>query len=492
MDPKNENTKKSEEKDIKKENPIASGMGGGDDFLSKLGLDLGDFEGAVTDFIAEQPTTDTDETVQSEKDGTLGFKIDDELDSAIDEEAKMFLADKHFRAGEFYEALIPALELNIRVKQGRTKRDDVLVKRQDEILFESNYQMGKKYITQAEKASGEIKVHYKIMALMHLYVAIDQRYQKGQEVKRKDITTILKTLIAGTRVGQFYMKTGPFSKIGIPAPEDNGTKAEFWSYMGTAETDKVAKELYMLLAYNYDLSYFRYQIRLANYYAEQNRVREGIRYIQIPIPFIEEDGIVFIANLKRKSPAEFDLFVNKSFKNDIKRLNDLVEKKNDFLLLETITDWRRRINNMKSDAPYGDSTVRLEYLKAFSRIVHDITKTDPNHFTNSLLSDYKNNILTNKLPLVQEFIFTHLYFSLELNDKTKGGVNIYDVDSVNFTALCYAVDECYRYHSNPEAAKKANISIDTLNMTFSKSLKKFETSLNSKGFKLIKEPKLVP
>ena len=492
MDSKNINDQNPEEESKKaneKTPPSADPLGGGD-FLSQLGLDLGEFEGAVGDFITEQPTSGT-ESIES-VDGKIELKIDEELDSQIDEEAKMFLADKHFRAGEFYEALIPALELNIRVRQGRAKRDDVLVKRQDEILFESNFQVGTRHLGFAAKSGGQLKTHHRIMALLHLYAAIDQRFLPGQEEKRRKITSILRTLIAGSRVGQFYMKVGTFSKLGIPGPEDSGTKAEIWSYLGLKETESVAKELYMLLAYNYDLSYYRYQISLAKYYLDVNRVREGTRYIQIPLPLTEEEGMQFLVELKKKSPKEFDIFVERSFKNDFKRLNTLVEKKQMFQLTETINDWRRRLNNMKSDVAYGNSTVRLEYLHGFAKLFNDILTENPNHFTDSLLTQYQSSVLTNKLPLIQDFVYFQLYFALEINEKTKNGVNIYDVNADAFTTLSYAVDEAYRYHSDPETAKKHNISKESVNLQVSKAYKAFESSLNAKGIKLSKEVKLVP
>lgn len=483
--PKKDNPKdESEQKPSTPQNPL------GDDFLS--GLDLGEFEGVVGDFIAEQPTAAAAEEAIQSKDGKIELTIDEELDSQIDEEAKMFLADKHFRAGEYYEALIPALELNIRVRQGRSKRDDVLVKRQDEILFESNYQVGMRNLAQAAKVSGVLKNNFRILALLHLYVAIDQRSLPEQNEKRRKIKEVLRGLIAGSRVGQFYMKTGMFSKLAIPGPDDTGTKAEIWSYLGEKETEKVAKELYQLLAYNYDLSYYRYQISLAKYYVGVNRTREGTRYIQIPIPLTEEEGMSFLADLRKKDQKEYELFVERSLKNDFKRLHKLSEEKDYFNLTELINDWRRRINNMKTDVPYGTTTLRLEYLNRFVKLFDDILASNPNQFTDDLLVLYKNSSLTNKFPIIQEFVFFHLYFSFEMNDKTKGGVNIYDINADAFTSLIYAVDEVYHYHSDPEAAKKNKISVENLTLQVTKAMKSFETSLSAKGIKLVRPVKLIP
>lgn len=487
MEPNQENKKPQDSEEKEKKVTPPAGSGGGADFLSDFAADMGDFlEGAVEGIITDQPSTGDDNI--SSVGGKIELKIDEDLDSAIDEESKMFLADKHFRANEYYEALIPALELNIRVRQGRSKRDDVLVKRQDEIIFESNYQLGKKALAESLKAKGLMSTHYRLMALLHLYGAIDQRFQAGQETKRKELTVLLRSLISGTRLGQFFMKTGMFSKLPIPAPEDNGSKAEFWSYLGLKEPEILAKEMYMLMAYSYDLSYFRYQVRLAQYYVDNNKIREGIRYIQISLAGIEEDGVTFLQALKKKSPTEFDSFLDRGIANDTKKLKDILDSKGLNSMFELANDWRRRINNMKSDVPYKTSTFRIEYLKAISQLIEQAVTANPTAAIDSLIDEYKRTILTNKTPIIQDFVFVKLYFNLEINDKSKTGMNVYEIDTEGFTDLIYAVEDYIKYEAYPDGRAKS-LSIDTIKASVTKHVQKFDASLKRNGLKLSKEPR---
>lgn len=489
-DLKDEENKKDKLPDSQANQPLKNDSN--DDFLSSLGLDIGEFAEGIGDFISDQPqVSEVDERGANirQTDSGIELTIDEELDSQIDEEAKMFLADKHFRANEFYEALIPALELNIRVRQGRSKRDDVLVKRQDEILFESNFQLGKQHLASTKKTSGEMALHHRLMALMHLYGAIDQSFQIGQEAKRKEIGLLWKDLIYGYRFGQYYMKSGLFSKITVPGPEDNSSKAEFWSFLGVNENEKLAKEMYMLMAYSYDLSYYRYQVRLANHYLENNRIREGTKYIQLSIPQIEDDGMKFLQTLQKKNQSEFDLFVNKEFTRDIKKLTTFESEKNYKKLFDYMNEWRFRLTGMTADAPYKTSTVRLEYLKAFQRLIDEMMRVNPNIFVDQTLAEYKSSNLANKVPFVQEFVYAQLFYSLEMNEKAKTGMNVFDIDTEGFMALVYATEDFFRWETYPTLRDKNN-SVDSIKNTIRKSFGKLQSSLQSKGYKLVKEPRL--
>ncbi|MCK6601176.1 MAG: hypothetical protein L6Q77_05075 [Bacteroidetes bacterium] len=482
----NDENKKEQKPEI---NPVpATPAGQNDDFLSQLGLDIGEFAEGLGDFISDQPAAGDDRGAGVRETASgIELSIDEELDQQIDEEAKMFLADKHFRANEYYEALIPALELNIRVRQGRSKRDDVLVKRQDEILFESNYQLGKSHLASSKKVGGDMKMHHKLMALMHLYGAIDQSYQAGQETKRKEIGQNWKELIYGFRFGQYYIKSGPMSKMTVPGPEDNSSKAEFWSYLGQNEKEKLAKEMYMLMAYSYDLSYYRYQVRLANYYVETDRIREGCRYIQLPIPQIEDDGMMFLQVLQKKNQTEFDLFVNKEFTKDIKKLTGFEAEKNYKRLFDYMNEWRFRLTSMTHDAPYKNSTVRLEYLKAFQRLIEEMLRVSPTIFIDQTMNEYKSSNLTNKFPFIQEFVYAQLFYSLEMNDKAKSGMNVFDIDTEGFMALVYAVEDFFRFETS---SKQGAGNPEEIKTTIRKALGRIQTSLQTKGYKLSKEPKL--
>lgn len=481
----------SDENDKKKQDPNqpAPQEGFGDDFLSQLGLDIGEISGAVEEIITDQPQVAEGPAGVRETAGGIELTIDEELDSQIDEEAKMFLADKHFRANEFYEALIPALELNIRVRQGRSKRDDVLVKRQNEIIFESNYQLGKYHLVQASKTSGDIATHHRLMGLMHLYGAIDQSFQPGQEAKRKEIGQYWKQLIYGYRFGQYYIKYGMFSTLTIPGPEDNSSKAEFWSYLGAAEADKLAKEMYMLMAYSYDLSYYRYQVRLATYYVETNRSKEGCRYIQVPLPAVEDDGIAFLQTLLKKDPAQFDAFVSKEFQKDVKRLTTLAEAGDHRKLHDIMSDWRFRLSSMTIDVPYKNSTVRLEYLKAFQKLMDEMQKSNPTILIDQYMSDYKRVPFANKVPVIQEFVYIAIFYSLEMNEKAKTGFNVFEIDAEAFIAVVYSVAEYFRILSNDKDPQKQS-ALETQKAVVKKTFSRFQSSLQSKGYTVSREPRL--
>jgi len=271
-----------------------------------LGLDL---EGVLGDILADEKAvatvfnTDTEDLLRIDGDRIV-LEIDEELEQGIDEEAKMFEVEQHYRNKDYFKALAVALALNIRFKQGVGKRSDAIVRRQDEILFECNYRIGYDHLEKAKMTKGDEQVEHKLSAIMHFYNALDQQVLPGQEKLRQDMKAVIDKLIEREGGGgPAYIKAGLFKKIKVPAPEDKAQKSFYWKEKALQEVNLTRKEFYWLMTFASDINYYPSQIALANFYLEVNRLDEACRYIKVPLPLVENDGVDFLLTLRKKDAA---------------------------------------------------------------------------------------------------------------------------------------------------------------------------------------------
>ncbi|PIO48198.1 MAG: hypothetical protein CMR00_06270 [[Chlorobium] sp. 445] len=284
--------------------------GGGDNVL---GLDL---ESVLGDILADEKAaaaifnTNTEDLLRIDGDKII-LEIDEELEQGIDEEAKMFEVEQHYRNKDYFKALAVALALNIRFKQGVGKRSDAIVRRQDEILFDCNYRIAYDYLEKVKVTKGDEQVDNKLSAVMHLYNALDQQPLPGQEKLRQDMKAVIDKLIERDGIGgPAYIKAGLFKKVKVPAPEDKAQKSFYWKEKAMREVNVTRKEFYWLMTFASDINYYPYQIALANFYIEVGRLDEACRYIKVPLPLVENDGVDFLLALHKKDPAYADKFID--------------------------------------------------------------------------------------------------------------------------------------------------------------------------------------
>ncbi len=427
-----------------------------------LGLDL---EGVLGDILADEKAvatvfnTDTEDLLRIDGDRIV-LEIDEELEQGIDEEAKMFEVEQHYRNKDYFKALAVALALNIRFKQGVGKRSDAIVRRQDEILFECNYRIGYDHLEKAKMTKGDEQVEHKLSAIMHFYNALDQQVLPGQEKLRQDMKAVIDKLIEREGVGgPAYIKAGLFKKIKVPAPEDKAQKSFYWKEKALQEVDLTRKEFYWLMTFASDINYYPYQIALANFYLEVNRLDEACRYIKVPLPLVENDGVDFLLTLRKKDAAYAEKFMERRFKSDTAQLRSRyqtpdkkelsakdeaerikLENQRFKKFIDTIDLWQKRMDAMKADVPFRNSTLRIEYTKAFAEILQEANKVRPDLIVRDFIERYRStDVRSTQNPNILNFIDFSFRYAITPDEKSSTGLVVEGEAEAQLDVLSKAV-----------------------------------------------------
>ncbi len=452
-----------------------------------LGLDL---EGILGDIISEDSETSAFSTEQDDfilrVDGDkIVLKVDDELEKGLDEEAKMFEVEKFFRNKEYFKALTVALALNIRFKQGVGRRSDAIVKRQDEVIFQSNYMIAYDYLAKMKTTKGDDRVENQLLAIMHLYAALDQQPLAGQEKVRAEMKSVIEKMIERERAGgQAYIKAGFFKKINVPSPEDKAQKSLYWKDRTASESDPLKKEFYLLMTFASDLTYYPYQIALANFYVDTNRLDEACRYIQIPLPLIKEEGLDFLLKLKQKNSDYAENFIERRVVSDITQLRNKLDNPDAKEMsesdpgakkrmagmrfrkfLEIWTMWQKQLDAMTKDILFKTSTLRLEYLKAFIDLFNYACKHYPNAILEDYIARYKaTDVRGVQNPNILTYIDFVFRYSIVPNDKSVSGLAVEGEAEEMLESLCRSLVEYFNIQiglSNKEqGAAKTKVDLD--------------------------------
>ncbi len=437
--------------------------GGGDNVL---GLDL---ESVLGDILADEKAaaaifnTNTEDLLRIDGDKIV-LEIDEELEQGIDEEAKMFEVEQHYRNKDYFKALAVALALNIRFKQGVGKRSDAIVRRQDEILFDCNYRIAYDYLEKVKVTKGDEQVEHKLSAIMHLYNALDQQPLPGQEKLRQDMKAVIDKLIERDGIGgPAYIKAGLFKKVKVPAPEDKAQKSFYWKEKAMREVNVTRKEFYWLMTFASDINYYPYQIALANFYIEVGRLDEACRYIKVPLPLVENDGVDFLLALRKKDPAYADKFMERRFKNDMKQLRARYETpdkkelsaKDEYeraklenqrfkKFIDTIDLWQKRMDAMKADVPFKNSTLRIEYTKAFAEILQEANKVRPDLIVRDFIERYRStDVRSVQNPNILNFIDFSFRYAVTPDEKSITGLVVEGEAEAKLDTLSKAVLEYF-------------------------------------------------
>ncbi len=437
--------------------------GGGDNVL---GLDL---ESVLGDILADEKAaaaifnTNTEDLLRIDGDKIV-LEIDEELEQGIDEEAKMFEVEQHYRNKDYFKALAVALALNIRFKQGVGKRSDAIVRRQDEILFDCNYRIAYDYLEKVKVTKGDEQVEHKLSAIMHLYNALDQQPLPGQEKLRQDMKAVIDKLIERDGIGgPAYIKAGLFKKVKVPAPEDKAQKSFYWKEKAMREVNVTRKEFYWLMTFASDINYYPYQIALANFYIEVGRLDEACRYIKVPLPLVENDGVDFLLTLRKKDPAYADKFMERRFKNDMKQLRARYETpdkkelsaKDEYeraklenqrfkKFIDTIDLWQKRMDAMKADVPFKNSTLRIEYTKAFAEILQEANKVRPDLVVRDFIERYRStDVRSVQNPNILNFIDFSFRYAVTPDEKSITGLVVEGEAEAKLDTLSKAVLEYF-------------------------------------------------
>lgn len=437
--------------------------GGGDNVL---GLDL---ESVLGDILADEKAaaaifnTNTEDLLRIDGDKII-LEIDEELEQGIDEEAKMFEVEQHYRNKDYFKALAVALALNIRFKQGVGKRSDAIVRRQDEILFDCNYRIAYDYLEKVKVTKGDEQVDNKLSAVMHLYNALDQQPLPGQEKLRQDMKAVIDKLIERDGIGgPAYIKAGLFKKVKVPAPEDKAQKSFYWKEKAMREVNVTRKEFYWLMTFASDINYYPYQIALANFYIEVGRLDEACRYIKVPLPLVENDGVDFLLALHKKDPAYADKFIERRFKSDMKQLRSRYETpdkkelsaKDEYeraklenqrfkKFIDTIDLWQKRMDAMKADVPFKNSTLRIEYTKAFAEILQEANKVRPDLIVRDFIERYRStDVRSVQNPNILNFIDFSFRYAITPDEKSITGLVVEGEAEAKLDTLSKAVLEYF-------------------------------------------------
>jgi hypothetical protein len=475
---------------------------------SLLGLDL---EGVLGDILSDSEAmsdafTEADDSILRIDGDKIVLEIDEELEQSIDEEAKMFEVEQHYRNKDYFKALTVALALNIRFKQGVGRRSDAIVKRQDEILFDCNYRIGYNHLEAVKTSKGDDQVENKLSAVMHFYTALDQQALKGQEEVRQKVKAAIDSLTEKEGVtGPAYVKAGLFKKIKVPSPEDKAQKSFYWKERAMKETDLVRKEFYWLMTFSSDLNYYPYQIALANFYIEVGRLDEACRYIKVPLPLVENDGLDFLLTLRKKDASYAEKFMERRFKSDTKQLRTRFEQpdKKEVMekdemkkaqmenlrfrkFLEAIDLWQKRMDSMKGDVPFRQTSLRVEYTKAFAELIAEANKVRPDVVVRDYIERYRStDVRSTQNPNILNFIDFSFRYSVVPDEKSITGLSVEGDAEAALTNLTKSVLDYFNTEigisSKSIAEVKHKVNQDTESLT---------KAMKALGYKFTKIPTL--
>jgi hypothetical protein len=410
-----------------------------------LGLDLDSILGDVlsNEQQAASVFSTSDEGLLRIDGDKIVLEIDEELEQGIDEEAKMFQANEFYKNKDWFNALVVALALNIRFKQGVGKRSDAIVRRQDEILFECNYHIAAEHLNKVKETKGDEQLENKLAAIMHFYTALDQTPLKGQEQYRDKAKQVIDSMVTRDRAGgQAYIKAGFFKKIEVPSLEDKAQKAFYWKDRAANEKDPVRKEFYLLMTFASDIGYFPYQLALANFYLEAGRLDEACRYIKVALPLIKDEGVDFLNAVRKKDSAYCDRFIERRLKSDVRQLRNRLEqpdpkeanekdearkaqmaKQRIRKFLETVDLWEKQIEGMKADVPFKDTTLRVAYMNALVDLMEEVSKRMPGVIIQDYIDRYKTTeVRSTQNPNILNFIDFSFKNSIVPDTKTVQGL----------------------------------------------------------------------
>ncbi|NTV45407.1 MAG: hypothetical protein HGB11_02510 [Chlorobiales bacterium] len=452
-----------------------------------LGLDLEQMLGDILtdESSANNFTTDQQDFMRIDGDKIV-LSVDEELERGLDEEAKMFEVEKNFRDKQYFKAITVALALNIRFKQGVGRRSDAIVRRQDDIIFQSNYLIAYDYLEKVKQTKGDERIENQLAAIMHLYAALDQQPLAGQDKRRLEMKSVIEKMISRDRAGgQAYIKAGFFKKINVPAPEDKASKSLYWKDKAATEKDAIKKEFYLLMTFASDLTYYPYQIALANFYIEVDRLDEACRYIQIPLPLIKEEGLDFLLKLKQKDSKYADSFIERRFISDVSLLQARLDQPDDKELnepdpdkqeqmakirfrkfIETLGLWQKQLDAMKADVKHKSSSLRIQYTTAFAELVKYSAQVRPNGVLDEFLSKYKaTDVRSIQNPNIVSYIDFAFRYSIKPDEKSSTGLAVEGEAEERFENLCKSVVDYFNIEigigGKDSRTAVTNVNLDT-------------------------------
>ncbi|MFN3394970.1 MAG: hypothetical protein ACK424_10475, partial [Candidatus Thermochlorobacter sp.] len=130
------------------------------------------------------------------------------------------------------------------------------------------------------------------------------------------------------------------------------------------------------------------------------------------LPLVENDGVDFLLALRKKDPEYADKFIERRFKSDMKQLRARYETpdkkelsaKDEYeraklenqrfkKFIDTMDLWQKRMDAMKADVPFKNSTLRIEYTKAFAEILQEANKVRPDLVVRDFIERYRSTVV---------------------------------------------------------------------------------------------------
>jgi hypothetical protein len=473
-----------------------------------LGLDLDSILGDVlsNEKQASSVFSTSDEGLLRIDGDKIVLEIDEELEQGIDEEAKMFQANEFYKNKDWFNALVVALALNIRFKQGVGKRSDAIVRRQDEILFECNYHIAADHLNKVKDTKGDEQLENKLASIMHFYTALDQTPLKGQEQYREKAKQVIDSMVTRDRAGaQAYIKAGFFKKIDVPSIEDKAQKAFYWKDRAANEKNTVRKEFYLLMTFASDIGYFPYQLALANFYLDSGRLDEACRYIKVALPLVKDEGGDFLSAVRKKDSTYCDQFIERRLKSDVRQLRTRLEqpdakeasekdearksqmaKQRIRKFLETVDLWEKQMEGMKADVPFKNSTLRVAYMHSLVDLMEEVSKRMPGVIVQDYIDRYKaTEVRSTQNPNILNFIDFSFKNTVAPDEKTVQGLVVEGDAEAKLEKLMKTVVEYFNVEigvlNKPLPDAKANVARD---------VDEFVKAMKSQGYKFKSLPVL--
>lgn len=172
---------------------------------------------------------------------------------------------------------------------------------------------------------------------------------------------------------------------------------------------------------------------------------------------------IFYWRCTKKDPAYADKFIERRFKSDMKQLRSRYETpdkkelsaKDEYeraklenqrfkKFIDTIDLWQKRMDAMKADVPFKNSTLRIEYTKAFAEILQEANKVRPDLIVRDFIERYRStDVRSVQNPNILNFIDFSFRYAITPDEKSITGLVVEGEAEAKLDTLSKAVLEYF-------------------------------------------------
>jgi hypothetical protein len=137
--------------------------------------------------------------------------------------------------------------------------------------------------------------------------------------------------------------------------------------------------------------------------------------------------------------------------------------------IDTIDLWQKRMDAMKADVPFKNSTLRIEYTKAFAGILQEANKVRPDLIVRDFIERYRStDVRSIQNPNILNFIDFSFRYTIVPDEKSITGLVVEGEAETQLEVLSKAVLEYFNTEigvsAKPVAEVKQRLTQETEKM----------------------------